>query len=137
MAVLKQTSPTASPSAPKPCPQITLPSARTNTPVAPRGAGVCLVSAIWSGTPGVGFDDVAKTCPLVAGAVSVNLLKPERGGYRAPFPVKSDIERPMIRERLKAAQIAAMKAGDKPRSEERRGGKECVSTCRYRWSPVN
>src|SRR3546814_19973809 len=21
------------------------------------------------------------------------------------------------------------------RSEERRGGKECVSTCRYRWSP--
>src|SRR3546814_19464029 len=24
-----------------------------------------------------------------------------------------------------------------PRSEERRGGKECVSTCRYRWSPDN
>src|SRR3546814_13855765 len=23
-----------------------------------------------------------------------------------------------------------------PRSEERRGGKECVSTCRSRWSPV-
>src|SRR3546814_20558634 len=23
------------------------------------------------------------------------------------------------------------------RSEERRGGKECVSTCRSRWSPVN
>src|SRR3546814_17492232 len=23
------------------------------------------------------------------------------------------------------------------RSEERRVGKECVSTCRYRWSPVN
>src|SRR3546814_18220972 len=114
MAVLKQTSPPASPSAPKPCPQITLPSARTNTPVAPRGAGVCLVSAIWSGTPGVGFDDVAKTCPLVAGAVSVTLLNPARGGYRAPFPVKSDIERPMIRERLKTAQIAPMQSGHKP-----------------------
>src|SRR3546814_12485654 len=24
---------------------------------------------------------------------------------------------------------------DRPRSEERRVGKECVSTCRYRWSP--
>src|SRR3546814_8694624 len=24
---------------------------------------------------------------------------------------------------------------DKERSEERRVGKECVSTCRYRWSP--
>src|SRR3546814_20191044 len=28
----------------------------------------------------------------------------------------------------------AMLAG---RSEERRGGKECVSTCRYRWSPYH
>src|SRR3546814_11123315 len=25
----------------------------------------------------------------------------------------------------------------KPRSEERRVGKECVSTCRYRWSPYH
>src|SRR3546814_19711263 len=25
--------------------------------------------------------------------------------------------------------------GGQGRSEERRGGKECVSTCRYRWSP--
>src|SRR3546814_17046219 len=25
----------------------------------------------------------------------------------------------------------------KPRSEERRVGKECVSTCRFRWSPYN
>src|SRR3546814_1152365 len=25
----------------------------------------------------------------------------------------------------------------KSTSEERRGGKECVSTCRYRWSPYN
>src|SRR3546814_11351114 len=26
---------------------------------------------------------------------------------------------------------------DRPRSEERRVGKECVSTCRYRWSPYH
>src|SRR3546814_18346528 len=40
-----------------------------------------------------------------------------------------------------ASQTASVKwlrerAGDdKPRSEERRVGKECVSTCRSRWSP--
>src|SRR3546814_21094896 len=28
-------------------------------------------------------------------------------------------------------------AQDNPRSEERRVGKECVSTCRYRWSPYH
>src|SRR3546814_11716349 len=28
-------------------------------------------------------------------------------------------------------------SGTPPRSEERRVGKECVSTCRYRWSPYN
>src|SRR3546814_19121461 len=27
--------------------------------------------------------------------------------------------------------------GNRMRSEERRGGKECVSTCRSRWSPDN
>src|SRR3546814_21062244 len=29
------------------------------------------------------------------------------------------------------------KSGDRIRSEERRVGKECVSTCRSRWSPYN
>src|SRR3546814_15589328 len=28
-------------------------------------------------------------------------------------------------------------SGGAPRSEERRGGKECVSTCRSRWSPYH
>src|SRR3546814_3742691 len=32
-------------------------------------------------------------------------------------------------------QLAA--AGDRTRSEERRVGKECVSTCRSRWSPYH
>src|SRR3546814_5162352 len=30
-----------------------------------------------------------------------------------------------------------MGLGDQPRSEERRVGKECVSTCRSRWSPYH
>src|SRR3546814_10964814 len=39
---------------------------------------------------------------------------------------------------LKAANTAAQAADRKlERSEERRVGKECVSTCRSRWSPYN
>src|SRR3546814_6541911 len=34
------------------------------------------------------------------------------------------------------ARCTPMAAG-MPRSEERRVGKECVSTCRYRWSPYH
>src|SRR3546814_16978385 len=38
--------------------------------------------------------------------------------------------------RLTGASLAAEnKVGAPPRSAERRVGKECVSTCRYRWSP--
>src|SRR3954471_15235982 len=39
IAVLKHSSPTASPSAPKPCPHTVRPSANTTTPVAPIGWG--------------------------------------------------------------------------------------------------
>src|SRR3546814_1571277 len=33
--------------------------------------------------------------------------------------------------------LARLGADDPPRSEERRVGKECVSTCRSRWSPYH
>src|SRR3546814_19049724 len=33
--------------------------------------------------------------------------------------------------------IDGLQIGDTVRSEERRVGKECVSPCRYRWSPDN
>src|SRR3546814_9044648 len=36
-----------------------------------------------------------------------------------------------------AAELAALPPLGVERSEERRVGKECVSTCRYRWSPYN
>src|SRR3546814_21187868 len=35
------------------------------------------------------------------------------------------------------APTAWIAAGDLPRSEERRVGKECVSTCRSRWQPYH
>src|SRR3546814_16421937 len=43
------------------------------------------------------------------------------------------------RDEAKAAfeAAAALTANERERSEERRGGKECVSTCRSRWSPYH
>src|SRR3546814_2860007 len=36
---------------------------------------------------------------------------------------------------LRSRPVAAGPGAGRPRSEERRVGKECVSTCRSRWSP--
>src|SRR3546814_14386562 len=46
--------------------------------------------------------------------------------------VKVDVTRGII-----AASAPFVKANPKTRSEERRVGKECVSTCRSRWSPYH
>src|SRR3546814_11220600 len=40
-------------------------------------------------------------------------------------------------EQRTAIEEAAKEAGDWQRSESRRVGKECVSTCRSRWSPCH
>src|SRR3546814_2188524 len=40
----------------------------------------------------------------------------------------------IIRQRRTGAHPAGEGRGEGQRSEERRVGKECVSTCRYRWS---
>src|SRR3546814_18078888 len=38
---------------------------------------------------------------------------------------------------LQEARVVVQDQRVQPRSEERRVGKECVSTCRSRWSPVH
>src|SRR3546814_5228165 len=52
-----------------------------------------------------------------------------------------EIEIPEVFEKLvevkKIARIAGYKSKVLVRSEERRVGKECVSTCRSRWSPYH
>ena len=42
---------------------------------------------------------------------------------------------PVVKSRKQAVAIALSEAGT--RSEERRVGKECQSTCRSRWSPYH
>src|SRR3546814_19792125 len=44
---------------------------------------------------------------------------------------------PAIHRTLLAMRDAAQAGSARARSEERRGGKECVSTCRSRWSPYH
>src|SRR3546814_12579979 len=39
--------------------------------------------------------------------------------------------------KVAAASVAPLSVGGDHRSEERRVGKECVSTCRSRWSPYH
>src|SRR3546814_17044034 len=41
------------------------------------------------------------------------------------------------RKFVQAARVAGNRGVREARSEGRRGGKECVRTCRYRWSPHN
>src|SRR3546814_18747890 len=62
----------------------------------------------------------------------------------AAFEKLYDSLPPMEKNRIKKIDVAAaekllaeLKAKEGGRSEERRVGKECVSTCRSRWSPYD
>src|SRR3546814_14034883 len=61
-------------------------------------------------------------------------LAPDRGVSRRTAP--RIITASSWRKPGTAAQ-AALRRETHPRSEERRVGKECVSTCRSRWSPYH
>src|SRR3546814_5220633 len=53
----------------------------------------------------------------------------------APFPVHAARQHPSMWSSTIPADCMSAYIVVGPRSEERRGGKECVSTCRSRWSP--
>src|SRR3546814_16332089 len=56
----------------------------------------------------------------------------EKGEFRFTGSTQDLLDRPDI---LRSVFLAGASAGT--RSEERRVGKECVSTCRSRWSPYH
>src|SRR3546814_11135574 len=87
---------------------------------------------------------------LWAGTVFLVFLHPAHGGRRAlegsqtkgaertDMPRKSNPVDALKKLREQREELAAKEAklrDEAARSEERRGGKECVSTCRSRWSP--
>src|SRR3546814_5294460 len=53
-----------------------------------------------------------------------------------PVPVGIDVEAQATRQEGRGIVGRTLSAQNR-RSEERRVGKECVSTCRYRWSPYH
>ncbi|MDB5671652.1 MAG: GatB/YqeY protein [Alphaproteobacteria bacterium] len=68
-----------------------------------------------AGTPFNGFDDVAKARPLDSARRTVNLLNIAKPGYAPPFPLERQ-KITMIRDRIKAELVSAMKSGDKSRT---------------------
>src|SRR3546814_7858732 len=70
-------------------------------------------------------------CALVTG-VQTCALPISTDCARAPTARK-----PLRRGRNNAGSGVRARSCEPPRSEERRVGKECVSTCRSRWSPYH
>src|SRR3546814_4357664 len=75
-------------------------------------------------------------CALVTGvqtcALPISLALPRLG--RLPRPAALLADRSACPKLYRAPGLVAQ---SKHRSEERRVGKECVSTCRSRWSPYH
>ena len=77
---------------------------------------------------GFGGPDLAE---LVASRAELKRLQTALDEHRALVAkLREDLERT-------AQEVAAAAAADLERSEERRVGKECQSTCRSRWSPYH
>src|SRR3546814_16569685 len=65
------------------------------------------------------------------GVVAAMLIGPER------LPRYAESLARLVTRVREMLQGARTRMRDEMRSEERRVGKECVSTCRYRWSPYH
>src|SRR3546814_16132226 len=68
-----------------------------------------------------------------AAVIGVGLLQKERRGKVAADTEIAAAPDPQRTIDMRAERLAAFVE----RSEQRRAGTECVSTCRYRWSPYN
>src|SRR3546814_20004109 len=75
-----------------------------------------------------------RPCPLAAGSAGVDPGGRQPRGLLPACPAQCD-EGLGIGRRALAARPA--ESGPRGRSEERREGKECVSTCRTRWSQTH
>src|SRR3546814_12473941 len=92
-----------------------------------------MTSADTTPAPGPKFTDLGLPDSLLQALAAV--------GYESPSPIQAATIPPLLagRDVLGQAQTGTGKtaAFARPilRSDERRVGKECVSTCRSRWSP--
>src|SRR3546814_7182418 len=116
---------------------------------------LCVVGSVWSD---MCFDFVFSSrrrhtsCALVTGVQTCALpiygsISTSPLSYKDWFSTRTAATNAMIQATYHILEIAEYLANEKkssgitlhldiePRSEERRVGKECVSTCRSRWSP--
>src|SRR3546814_19297272 len=91
-----------------------------------------------------GFADVRHRRRRLNAVTHRHVLIEDRIGGNLPVLFKNlDAARIVLAARRQIAQVntasvdVARVLVDGPRSEERRVGKACVSTCRYRWWPVH
>src|SRR3546814_18174530 len=95
---------------------------------------------------GVGrqFDIVELVRSRVVAQLELDIVEHEEFGFRADIGGIADAGRLQIgfgalcgRARIAGVKFAGRWLDDVARSEEGRVGKECVSTCRSRWSPYH
>src|SRR3546814_8406171 len=83
------------------------------------------------------ISDWSSTCALPISVTGILDLRQTRHAIRHNYPVIGNLRfffesiRPEMRQYFFEDDTTSL------RSEERRVGKECVSTCRYRWSPYH
>src|SRR3546814_2565188 len=77
-------------------------------------------------------------CAFSSGTISLNEFFElcEAILWKEQKPIVDEVPKDWLTEAVQKLRIA-MRLNHKWRSEERRVGKECVSTCRSRWSPYH
>src|SRR3546814_12079734 len=91
------------------------------------GQGGSLMDAV------LAIEQVALVCPRSADVVQAGNFGAIRTFAEYASPAQKERYLPAL---LKGEALIAVGMTE-PRSEERRVGKECVSTCRSRWSPYH
>src|SRR3546814_15675935 len=93
-----------------------------------------------------GAVDQIADCILAHRSMGMPIARKQKFPLAGQRPERPEHGQPLSRHRHQMIAIDLIlsvevafhaRRGDAPRSEERRVGKECVSTCRSRWSPYN
>src|SRR3546814_15625111 len=88
-------------------------------------------------------DLMSQALKEIADALGLGLIyktsfdKANRTSIDSPRGVGMDTALPVFQEVREKTGCPVLTVVHEPRSEERRVGKECVSTCRFRWSPYH